>query len=106
MELEENGSHAIFDKSDKKIDQLGSESRGESEHIANFLNAIRDNKPLELNAVVHEAHKSTLLCHLGNIAQRTGHTLNCDRENGRIANDQQAMGFWSREYDSAFELKV
>jgi len=106
LELEENGSHVIFDTSDKKIDESSSESRGESEHIANFLHAIRDNKPLELNAEVQEAHKSTLLCHLGNIAHRTGHTLNCDPENGRIANDQQAMDFWSREYDPAFAPKV
>ena len=56
-----------------------------------------------LNSEIEEGHKSTLLCHLGNIAQRTGRTLQCDPKNGQILNDKQAMAFWTREYDKNWE---
>ena len=106
LELDENGAFRIFDQKDERTDEYSGGSRGETEHIANFLNAIRDNKPLNLNAEIEEGHKSTLLSHLGNIAHRTGHTLNCDPENGHIKNDPQAVDFWRREYNPAFEPKV
>ena len=106
LELSGNGSHTTFDRSDKKIEEVDGVSHGLTEHITNFLQAIRENKPLELSAKVLDGHKSALLCHLGNIAHRTGRALNCASENGHILNDQQAMDLWSREYDQAFEPKV
>jgi len=65
-----------------------------------------NDKPLSLNAEIAEGHKSTLLCHLGNIAQRTGRTLTCDASNGHIAGDDQAMKLWQREYEPGWEPKV
>src|SRR5437667_3269009 len=51
-------------------------------HFANFLDCIRNGgKP---NSEIEEGVKSTLWCHLGNIAWRTGHTLNLDPKTGRI----------------------
>jgi len=47
-----------------------------------------------------------LLCHLGNIAQRTGRALDCDPSNGRIMNNAEAMKLWSRDYEPGWELKV
>jgi hypothetical protein len=47
-----------------------------------------------------------MLCHLGNIAHRTGHTLNCDPSNGRIQDDKVAMKLWAREYEPGWEPKV
>jgi len=73
-------------------------------HIGNFLDAIRSGKPL--NSEIDEGHKSTLLCHLGNIAHRTGRTLNCDSVNGRILGDKDAMALWQREYEKGWEPKV
>ncbi len=60
--------------------------------------AIRNDTPLALNSEIEGGYKSTLLCHLGNIAHRTGHTLNCDPTNGRVLNDEAAMALWKREY--------
>ena len=48
----------------------------DSIHFANFLDGIREGK--ELRAEIEEGQKSTMLCHLGNIAWRTGHTINFD----------------------------
>ena len=38
--------------------------------MANFLQAVRANDADQLNADILQGHRSTLLCHLGNIAQR------------------------------------
>ena len=73
-------------------------------HLANFLDAVRGGKPL--NSEIEEAHKSTLLCHLGNIAHRVGHSLRCDPSNGHILEDRAAMQLWSREYEKGWEPKV
>ncbi|MFH1300732.1 MAG: gfo/Idh/MocA family oxidoreductase, partial [Planctomycetota bacterium] len=66
----------------------------------------RNNEPLNLNAEIEIGHKSTLLCHVGNIAHRTGRTLTCDPTNGHIQNDQAAMALWTREYEPGWEPKV
>jgi hypothetical protein len=71
-------------------------------HVRNFLDAVRDNKPL--NADIEEGHKSTRLCHLGNIAYRTGRTLRFDAETETLHGDPEANGLLGREYRKGFEL--
>ncbi len=73
-------------------------------HIANMLSVIR-NGGTQFSPI-DEGHKSTLLCHLGNIAQHTGHSLRCDPSNGHIVNSEEAMRMWSREYAPGWEVKV
>ena len=73
-------------------------------HITNFLESIRGKE--KLRAPVADARKSQLLCHLGNIAQRTGRTLHCDDATGRIEDDPGAMKLWSREYEPGWEPKA
>ncbi len=71
-------------------------SLDQADHIANFLTAIRENTPLSCNAEIETGHKSTLLCHLGNIAHRTGRTLNTSATDGHIIGDEKAMAYWKR----------
>ncbi len=73
-------------------------------HIANFLAVIRDDA--EQASPIDEGHKSTLLCHLGNIAQLTGRSLQCDPANGHIMGDEEAMAYWNRTYEPGWELEV
>jgi predicted dehydrogenase len=73
-------------------------------HIANFLDSIRgEGTP---NAPIEGGHKSQLLCHLGNIAQRTSGALRCDPLSGRILGDGAAMELWARDYEPGWEMKV
>jgi predicted dehydrogenase len=73
-------------------------------HIANFLNSVRSgDRP---NAPIDEGHKSQLLCHLGNIAQRTSKVLRCDPKTGHILGDDHATALWSREYEPGWEPTV
>ncbi len=69
-------------------------------HFQNFVDSIRgvavNTSPMD------EAHKSILLCHLANIAHRTGRTLHCDPSNGHILKDEKAMMLWKREYERSW----
>ena len=73
-------------------------------HIQNFFDGIR--KGGKLNSDIVSGHQSTLLMQLGNIALRTGRTLNIDPGNGHILNDEDAMKFWRREYQPGWEPTV
>ena len=73
-------------------------------HIMNFRDAVREGAAL--NAPIDVGHKSVLLCHLGNIAQRAGRSLNLDPSNGHILRDEEAMALWDREYADGWAPKV
>jgi predicted dehydrogenase len=71
------------------------------EHQKNFIDSIRgDAKP---SAEIEIGHKSTRLCHLGNIAYRTGKTLTFDAKT-ETTNDPAANKLLGREYRKGFEL--
>jgi hypothetical protein len=72
-----------------------------AEHVKNFIAAIRGDA--KLNAEIEEGHKSTRLCHLGNMAFRTGKVLTFDTrtETTDVPEANQLLG---REYRKGFEL--
>ena len=106
----ENGAMSVTDSGYVITDVVGKEVRrnpvqsGDAGHIVNFLDAVRGNG--QCNSGALDAHKSTLLCHLGNIAQRTGRALQCDPKNGAILNDRPAAAYWTREYEKGWEPRV
>ncbi|MEO5996114.1 MAG: Gfo/Idh/MocA family oxidoreductase [Chitinophagaceae bacterium] len=73
-------------------------------HIRNFFDGI--SKGTNLYSPILGGFQSTLLCQLGNIALRSGKTLNIDPTNGHIVNDAAANKFWKREYQPGWEPKV
>jgi predicted dehydrogenase len=73
-------------------------------HIQNFYDGI--SKGTKLYSDIESGHQSTLLVQLGNIALRTGRTLNINPANGHIINDKEAMKYWSRKYQPGWEPKV
>jgi predicted dehydrogenase len=103
MELRgENGTLAVDDSGYKifdlkrKVIEKHEGKQTESEHLTNFLDAVRSGS--KLNCDVEEGHKSALLCHLGNIAYRIGQTLDVDPTNGHIKNNTAAESLWASEY--------
>ena len=107
----ENGTIVVDGSGYKQLDMKNKEVAastnnrgGESDHIANFLGCIRTgNRP---NADIEEGHRSTLLCHLGNIAHRVNRVLTTSEKNGHIQGDSEAMALWTREYRTGWEPKV
>jgi predicted dehydrogenase len=98
-----NGSgYVVYDNAGREVRRV-SGTGGDVVHIRNFLDAVRGGR---LTSEIPEAHKSTLLCHLGNIAHRTGRALRCDPQNGHIQQDEQAMRLWTREYAPGYEPRV
>jgi hypothetical protein len=75
-------------------------------HTQNLVDAIRANDAKKLAAPIDEGASSTLLCHLANIAQRTGRTVRMDPAKKVILDDAEAMKLWAREYRKGWEPKV
>lgn len=72
-------------------------------HVVNFFDAIRGKA--KQASPIDEGAKSTLLCHLANIAYRTKKSLDLDPENGHI-HDKEAMKLWGREYEKGWNPAV
>jgi predicted dehydrogenase len=83
--------------------QLGGGGDMSTLHVQNFFQAIRGKE--KQRSPINEGATSTLLCHLSNIAYRTGKTLLCDPKNGHITNSTKAMSLWKREYEKGWEPK-
>ncbi len=73
-------------------------------HIRNLYNNLTNGEALK--ADINSGYKSTLLVQLGNIAQRVGHSLEINPENGHIIGDNDAEKLWSREYEKGWEMKI
>ncbi len=65
-------------------------------HERNFLDCIRSGERPAADVEIH--HYSACLCHLGNIATRSGRTLTFDIKNERFIGDDDANQLISREY--------
>ncbi|MBS0011958.1 MAG: gfo/Idh/MocA family oxidoreductase, partial [Bacteroidales bacterium] len=112
--LHRNG-YEMYDLSGEMIDRK--EETGKSEttgtkgsgsldvlHMYNFLEAIR--RGAGLNAPVDDGAISVNLCHLGNIAQKVGRTIQTDNITGNVINDSEAIALMRREYEPGWELSL
>lgn len=90
--------------SDEGGTQLGGGGGMSTRHVVNFFEAIRGKE--EQRSPIAEGAKSVLLCHLANIASRTGEVLECDSSNGHIKNSKKASALWKREYEKGWEPKL
>ncbi|MCA9267967.1 MAG: Gfo/Idh/MocA family oxidoreductase [Planctomycetales bacterium] len=96
--------YTIYDMQNKEVSVTKAAGNSDAVHQADFLACIKSGE--RPHADVEIAHKSALLCHLGNIAQRTDRTLRCDATDGRIQEDAAAMELWGREYENGWQPNV
>ncbi len=113
--LLDRNDYFVYDRGGKEIKHLSEKSKSQTTnivgtggltdyHIDNFLQAIRTNIPL--NAPVVDAHTSSHLCHLGNMAQDAQQILKVDPKTGKVTNNDTVMKTWKREYANGWEPKL
>ena len=73
-------------------------------HVQNFLDCVKSGR--RPNADIEEGHKSTSLCHLGNIAWRVGRTLRFDAPTQTCTGDANANHLLGRTYRRPFTASV
>ncbi len=86
----------IYDPKGAKLSEGKGAGGGDPAHFGNFLDTIRGKA--ELNSPIDEGQKSTLLCHLGNIAYRTQTIVRCDPQTGRMIDHPEGEKLWKRAY--------
>ena len=97
----DGGGYRIYDPQGKEVRNVPGPG-SDTFHLQNFLDCVRSgSRP---NADIKEGHKSTLLCHLGNIAWRTGHTLHLDPKTHTlylVATDHGTITVYAQNSDAA-----
>ena len=94
----------IFDPKGTKVSEGKGAGGGDAAHMGNFLEAIRSNGTL--NSPIAEGQKSTMLCHLANIAYRTGTVVKCDQKTGKLIDNPAGEKLWTRPYRPGWEPTV
>jgi predicted dehydrogenase len=82
--------------------------KGDANHFANFVQAVRSRNASELNGEILEGHLSSALCHLGNISYRLGSLAKYDKTRRAFGDDKAAAETLERtqEHLKANELAV
>jgi predicted dehydrogenase len=103
--IDAGNGYTIYDLKNKQVDKQ-SDKITDAIHAQNFIDGVRANDSSKLYAPIKEGVASTLLCHLANISQRTGHVINVDPATKKVTGDPEATKLWSREYRAGWEPKV
>ncbi len=76
-------------------------------HQRNFIDCVKSSSATAAarpNADIEEGHKSTRLCHLGNIAFRTGRAIRFDARTETCVGDAEANRLLGRSYRTPFAV--
>jgi predicted dehydrogenase len=93
----------VFDGDFKSVaHQYGRQAN--DQHVANFVQCIRDRR--RPNADIEELHRSTLLCHYGNLAYRLGRKLTIDPQTEGFVGDPEANALVKRTYRKPWVVPV
>jgi predicted dehydrogenase len=112
--VDRNG-YELYDLAGKRTEKVDAPDTGETTntvgfgpldtlHSINFAETIRGTAKQQASPVL-DSHISTALCHLGNIAYRTGETLTIDPKSGRPSSEA-AMKLWSVDYERGWEIRA
>jgi predicted dehydrogenase len=73
------------DKDGKRLKQFA--GPGGAAHVQNFIDAVRSRKVSDLAADIEQGHRSSALCHLGNISYRLGQKVAPEEIGDRVQSD-------------------
>jgi predicted dehydrogenase len=89
----------------ERVELQKSTGKGLELHMENFIQCIKD-RDKQPNASVNIASNTAKVCHLGNIALKTGRRLYWDNDNSRILNDEEANQHLIPAYRKPWTLPV
>lgn len=98
-----SGGYSIFDNKGEETFKNPAKL-SDIPHFTNFINSIRIGE--RLNSEIEEGQKSSLLCHLANIAYRSGKAIQFDGKTRKIINNEGTEKLWTREYRLGWEPVV
>ncbi|WP_027078257.1 Gfo/Idh/MocA family oxidoreductase [Maribacter antarcticus] len=104
FDLQGNSLKFEFEKAQSATTNTRGKGNLDVDHVGNFFDAIR--RDTSLHAEINDASISTMLCHLGNMAQDAGETLKIDQKTGKVLNNEKVMKSWKREYAKGWEPKL
>ena len=100
------GKWEVFPEGDRLKETPQTVTQIKESHYQNFVDCIRSrNQP---RSDIESMHKTTVLCHLANIAFRTGKKLVWDADREIIVNEPSAMNCpqFQREYRAPWHLPI
>ncbi len=103
-DLDGNPIKFEFEKSQSATTDTRGEGNLDVNHVGNFFDAIR--KDSKQHAPIADAAISTMLCHLGNMAQDAGEPIKIDQNTGKVLNNDKVLRQWKREYETGWEPKL
>jgi predicted dehydrogenase len=80
--------------------------KGEGNHYQNFVDAVFSRSHEELNADILQGHRSSALCHLGNISYRLGNLMTGQEASERFGTDNETLETFERFSDHLAANKV
>jgi predicted dehydrogenase len=83
-----------FDKKGKEIKSF--HGGGDELHFGNFVDAVMKHDPKMLNADILEGHRSSALCHLGNVSYRLSELVTGEEANERLSSDKEGLETFQR----------
>jgi predicted dehydrogenase len=92
------------EKNEKVMDEKGSDNAGAVLHMKNFIAACRSRNHKDLTADIEIGAMSASLCHLANIAYRTGRKLAWDDAKKNFGSDAEANRLLTRDYRKPFTV--
>jgi predicted dehydrogenase len=97
-----NATWKAFD-GEGRVVQEGGDKQALGAHVRNFIDAVKSRDRASLNQEIAQGHVSSLLCHMGNAAWRTGKKLRFDAATETF-DDAEANKLLGREYRAGYEL--
>lgn len=101
LQLQADGRH-VLTLGRNKAPEPEPEYPANIDHMRNFVEAVRSRDPNHLHAEIEQTFLSTALCHLGNIAYRTGRDLRFDPIGLTFPGDEEANRLLTRPYRAPY----
>lgn len=87
----------------ERVQLIKGDGQGLNNHMKNFIDCIKDRDRMP-NTNIGIAANTARVCHLGNIAFKTGRRLYWDADNSRFINDEDANKYLVPQYRPPWQL--